>query len=219
MNCLEFSVTHLIFRIKLIILFERMNRPNPQPENIVFIPYPPSRPPVVQQLPPNYLPAGSYYPVMHQMIIPMQQFIPMQPQQPPAPHRRPIKRTLPDNRPWTHEEDQVILNKFKAVGPRWELIANCLQDRSPSSVHNRAIELQRIYPIPSIVGAPGKPIEPKAKDKMPSCFVKYTKQLPKKSEVNFDDLNLPIKEIETELNLLTKLDFKIDEYEMILGLH
>ena len=38
---------------------------------------------------------------------------------------------------WTHEEDQVIIEKYKQFGPRWTVISSFLQARSGNNVKNR----------------------------------------------------------------------------------
>ncbi|EAY14615.1 Myb-like DNA-binding domain containing protein [Trichomonas vaginalis G3] len=41
------------------------------------------------------------------------------------------------NKPWTQQEDEVIMNLFELVGPKWSLIAKSLSGRSGNNVKNR----------------------------------------------------------------------------------
>ena len=47
---------------------------------------------------------------------------------------------------WSLEEDMIIFNKFKELGPRWKIIAKFLRGRSPNSVRNRMKHLVN-YPL------------------------------------------------------------------------
>lgn len=44
---------------------------------------------------------------------------------------------------WTKEEDQLILEKFEDVGPKWNMIAKFLHGRTGNSTRNRYQSLQR----------------------------------------------------------------------------
>ena len=41
------------------------------------------------------------------------------------------------NKEWTQEEDEVIIQKYKELGPRWTAISNYLECRSGNNVKNR----------------------------------------------------------------------------------
>lgn len=43
--------------------------------------------------------------------------------------------------PWSNEEDQIILDKYEEVGPRWSYIATFLCNRTDVSVKNRHASL------------------------------------------------------------------------------
>ncbi|OHT05664.1 hypothetical protein TRFO_05774 [Tritrichomonas foetus] len=148
--------------------------PNPHPENYVFFPaYLSGQPHVIQQIPTNYVQNASYFPVVQQMIIPMAQYVQIPPNKPLNPiQKKPMKRAMPEYQPFTPEEDQQIMNLVQSHGPHYDLIANTLNERAPSSVHNRIIELQRGFPIPSIQSLknPRKNI---FRSENESCFLRY----------------------------------------------
>lgn len=41
------------------------------------------------------------------------------------------------NKPWTHEEDEIIGEKYKIYGPKWVKISEFLPDRSGNNIKNR----------------------------------------------------------------------------------
>lgn len=45
--------------------------------------------------------------------------------------------------PWNKDEDNIILTKFKELGPAWDKIAKWLPNRTSSDIHNRYTELQQ----------------------------------------------------------------------------
>jgi hypothetical protein len=45
--------------------------------------------------------------------------------------------------PWTSEEDQMVLDKKKELGPRWTIIAQFLPERTPLNIRNRWHALQK----------------------------------------------------------------------------
>ena len=180
-----------------------MNRGNQQPENQTYFYQfqPRQNAPVIQQVSTNYIPGNSFYPQMMQpMIIPVQPYMHIQQQMPNQQQqnqpqqqqqfKRPNKKQTGDMRPWTPEEDQIILNLYKMHGQRYDLIANSLQDRSQISVSNRLYELQRsqaafpmlqpniapIHSIKPIIGVTNKHPIPQTRDQNKPCLIKYMKK-------------------------------------------
>ena len=45
--------------------------------------------------------------------------------------------------PWTHEEDELLLEKVKEIGARWVQIAKFFQNRTDISIKNRYLVLER----------------------------------------------------------------------------
>ncbi|EAY02149.1 Myb-like DNA-binding domain containing protein [Trichomonas vaginalis G3] len=46
---------------------------------------------------------------------------------------------------WTHEEDEIIIEKYREYGPRWVMIAQHLPGRNGKSVKNRWIKALKRY--------------------------------------------------------------------------
>ena len=48
-----------------------------------------------------------------------------------------------NNSPWSHEEDVLLLEKYKEIGSKWSMIAKCFSGRTNTNVKNRYLALQR----------------------------------------------------------------------------
>lgn len=46
-------------------------------------------------------------------------------------------------RPWTRDEDEIIMKMYKKCGPKWKTISNCLEGRSENNVKNRWHAIQK----------------------------------------------------------------------------
>lgn len=61
------------------------------------------------------------------------------------------------NRPWTPEEDQIIIEKYKIYGPRWVQISTYLNGRSGNNVKNRwNSALTKYHDTPTVNDRKGK---------------------------------------------------------------
>lgn len=47
------------------------------------------------------------------------------------------------NRPWTEEEDKLLMEKYKKNGPRWQALASYFHGRSVNNVKNRWLSWKR----------------------------------------------------------------------------
>jgi hypothetical protein len=47
------------------------------------------------------------------------------------------------NGPWTAEEEQLLVRKYKQFGPSWKRIATCFNGRTDINVRNRWLLMQR----------------------------------------------------------------------------
>ena len=68
-------------------------------------------------------------------------------------------------RPWTNEEDQLLVQKCLEMGPRWNLIEGFFIDRNSLSLKNRWQKLTREAEIDSLMMSQNNPQPPQIEEK------------------------------------------------------
>lgn len=71
-------------------------------------------------------------------------------------------------RPWSMEEDKILLEKYERYGPRWHMITSCFQNRSVNNVKNRYLTLKRREAKNNNTNSTPSPIESKPMEQSPT---------------------------------------------------